>query len=132
MTRPRVLFVGPTRYALPLAAGLRRKWEAIESQVEFRVLARGDGADPRFELVRSDFYARLPLRVRNAIRAFRPQAIVAEDLRTAALAMSGRALAGRRMVLDSTVRERTTRSRVSMPWLRARRSIASSRSRREV
>ena len=36
------------------------------------------------------FYARLPFRVRRAIRKFRPEAIVAEDPRTATLVMLGR------------------------------------------
>jgi glycosyltransferase involved in cell wall biosynthesis len=88
-----VLFVGPTRYSLPLAPGLQRKWSAIDHELDYRVLARGSGGDARFELV-GDFYAGLPLRVRRTIREFRPHAIVAEDLRTAALAMAGRALAG--------------------------------------
>ena len=94
MSRPRVLFVGPTRYSLPLAPGLRRKWAALEQQLDYRVLARGHGdGDPRFELA-GDFYAGLPLRVRRTIGDFRPHAIVAEDLRTATLAMAGRAFAG--------------------------------------
>ena len=93
MSRPRVLFVGPTRYVLPLPPGLRRKWSALDRELDYRVLARGSGGDARFELV-GDFYAGLPLRVRRTIREFRPHAIVAEDLRTASLAMAGRALAG--------------------------------------
>jgi glycosyltransferase involved in cell wall biosynthesis len=91
---PRVLFVGPTRYSLPLSPGLERKWTAIERRLDYRVLARGTGAKPGWELVGSGFYAGLPLRVRRAIHDFRPQAIVAEDLRTATLVMAGRALAG--------------------------------------
>jgi len=87
--KPRVLFVGPTRYSLPLPPGLERKWSAIGDVIDYHVLARGTGADPRFRLT-ADFYARLPLRVRRAVREFRPQAIVAEDLRTAALVMAAR------------------------------------------
>jgi glycosyltransferase involved in cell wall biosynthesis len=94
LTRPRVLFVGPTRYALPLSPGLERKWSAIEQELDVRVLARGTGVDPRFELVDGSFYADLPRRVRATIREFRPQAIVAEDPRTATLVIAGRALAG--------------------------------------
>lgn len=89
MSRPRVLFVGPTRHELPLSPGLRRKWSAIEEVLDYRVLARGTGADPRFEL-HGDFYARLAPRARRSSREFRPQAIVAEDPRTAALVMAGR------------------------------------------
>ena len=87
--KPRVLFVGPTRYELPLPAGLQRKWDAIGEQLDYRVLARGSGSDPHFEL-RNDFYARVPDRVRRAARSFRAQAVVAEDPRTAALVMAGR------------------------------------------
>jgi glycogen(starch) synthase len=89
MSRPRVLFVGPTRYELPLSSGLERKWSAIEREFEVRALARGSGSDPRFEL-HSEFYSRVPYRVRRAVRDFRPQAIVAEDPRTAALVLLGR------------------------------------------
>jgi glycosyltransferase involved in cell wall biosynthesis len=94
VTRPRVLFVGPTRYALPLSPGLERKWGAIEQELEVRLLARQatgcHKADPRFELVGRAFYGSLPVRVRRVVRAFRPQAIVAEDPRTAALVLTTR------------------------------------------
>jgi glycosyltransferase involved in cell wall biosynthesis len=86
---PRVLFVGPTRYELPLSPGLARKWSAIGEVIDYRVLARGTGSDPSFEL-HSDFYARVMPRVRRLGRDFRPQAILAEDLRTASLAMAAR------------------------------------------
>ncbi len=94
MSRPRVLFVGPTRYDLPLSPGLARKWSAIEQRLEPRILARLATqcykVDPRFELVSGSFYGSLPVRVRRAVRNFRPQAIVAEDPRTAALALAAR------------------------------------------
>jgi hypothetical protein len=103
--KPRVLFVGRTRYRLPLPAWLERKWEAVGDELDYRVLASADG-DARssvpFELMApfpiadgAVFYVRLPFRVRRAIRAFRPQAIIAEDPRTATLVMLGRLLAGR-------------------------------------
>jgi glycosyltransferase involved in cell wall biosynthesis len=88
--KPRVLFVGPTRYELPLSPGLERKWAAIAEVLDYRVLARGAGSDARFEL-HADFYARAPGRVRRATRRLGAQAIVAEDPRTAALAIAGRA-----------------------------------------
>jgi glycosyltransferase involved in cell wall biosynthesis len=94
MIRPRVLFVGPTRYTLPLAPGLERKWAAIEQQLEVRVLARLATrcykADARFELVGGSFYGALPVLVRRAVRDFRPRAIVAEDPRTATLVIAAR------------------------------------------
>jgi glycosyltransferase involved in cell wall biosynthesis len=89
VSRPRVLFVGPTRYELPLSPGLERKWSAVERELDFHVLARGTGSDPRFRLV-SDFYAGLPVRVRRAVRELGAEVVVAEDLRTAALVMAGR------------------------------------------
>jgi glycosyltransferase involved in cell wall biosynthesis len=92
--KPRVLFVGPTRYDLPLSPGLERKWSAIAAVLDYRVLARLATqcykADSRFELVGGSFYGSLPVRVRRAVRDFRPQAIVAEDPRTAALVISAR------------------------------------------
>jgi glycosyltransferase involved in cell wall biosynthesis len=94
VSRPRVLFVGPTRYSLPLSPGLERKWSAIEQHLQVRIVARQattcHKVDARFELVRGSFYSRLPLLARRAIRAFRPQAVVAEDPRTAALVLAAR------------------------------------------
>jgi glycosyltransferase involved in cell wall biosynthesis len=108
MSLPRVLFVGPTRYSLPLPPGLQHKWDAIGRRLDVHVLARRDptgrdGADPRFELVDGSFYASLPWLARGAIRSFRPDAIVAEDLRTATLVMSGRALAGAKVPVIAEV-----------------------------
>jgi glycosyltransferase involved in cell wall biosynthesis len=101
--KPRVLFVGRTRYRLPLPSWLERKWDAVGHELDYRVLASAaDGArsSGRFELIARApagdgfaFYARLPFRVRKAIRRFRPEAIVAEDPRTATLVMLGRRLA---------------------------------------
>jgi glycosyltransferase involved in cell wall biosynthesis len=102
--KTRVLFVGRTRYRLPLPSSLERKWDAVGDTLDYRVLASSaDGArsSGRFELIGRSaaadgfaFYARLPFRVRRAIRRFRPEAIVAEDPRTATLVMLGRRLAG--------------------------------------
>ena len=36
--RPRVLFVGRSRYRLPLPAWLAKKWDAIEELVDYRVI----------------------------------------------------------------------------------------------
>jgi glycosyltransferase involved in cell wall biosynthesis len=103
--KPRVLFVGRTRYRLPLAPWLEHKWTALGAELDLRVLASEDpantGSDPRFSLIPAApiadgvaFYARLPFRVRSAIRRLRPHVVVAEDPRTATLVMDGRALAG--------------------------------------
>ena len=107
MSRPRVLFVGPTRYRLPLPASLQKKFDSLERELDYRVLARAADATAssgRFELVRPArprlldgalFYLSLPLRTRRAIRSFRPDAVVAEDPYAAAAAVAARALARR-------------------------------------
>jgi glycosyltransferase involved in cell wall biosynthesis len=103
--KPRVLFVGRTRYRLPLPGWLERKWSAVGEELDLHVLASAEpgdaGSDPRFSLIPAApfadgvvFYARLPFRVRRAIRALRPEAIVAEDPRTASLVIFARRLAG--------------------------------------
>ncbi len=91
---PRVLFVGATRYALPLPPGLERKFAALERVLDYRVLARGTGDHPRFRVFPSGagFYGRLPGELRRELRSFRPEVIVAEDPRTAAIAMLARRL----------------------------------------
>jgi glycosyltransferase involved in cell wall biosynthesis len=107
--RPRVLFVGRVRYELPLPSWLAPKWDAIQEELDLRVLAaasnRSGGSDPRFRLDRPFrprildgivFYLRLPARVRNEIRRFDPAAIVASDPIVGAASLLGRRLAGRR------------------------------------
>lgn len=104
--RPRVLMVGRTRYSLPLPEWLARKFEALERQVDYRVLAAAESGGPlaqaRFRLVPPSrprlldgilFYLRLPFLVRAQIRDFRPDVIMAESPYTAAAALIGRALA---------------------------------------
>ena len=81
--KPRVLFVGRTRYRLPLEGGLARKWDALAAQMDVRAIAAGTGSDPRFRLVRPRrldglrFYAGLPFRVAREIRSFAPNAVIA-------------------------------------------------------
>ena len=109
--RPRVLFVGRTRYRLPLPAWLAKKFDALERQLDFRVVASAESADQetrdaRFRLLAPHrprlvdgilFYVRCPFAVRRAIDEFDPEAIVAESPYTGAAALLGRALApGRR------------------------------------
>jgi glycosyltransferase involved in cell wall biosynthesis len=84
--KPRVLFVGRTRYRLPLSGPLARKWDALAEVFELRVLASGVGPeDPRFRLVGPGpldgprFYLTLPVRVVRELRSFRPQVVVAES-----------------------------------------------------
>lgn len=103
--RPRILMVGRTRYTLPLPDWLGRKFDALERQLDFRVIASVDGRhatpDDRFRLLEPSrirlldgvlFYLRLPFHVRRQIIDFRPQAIIAESPYTAAPALVGRAL----------------------------------------
>lgn len=88
--RPRAVFVGHTRYQLPLPRGLERKWDALEEHLEYVVVAAGEGTphvDPRFELshvgVRKIeglvFHACLANRLRRIIGVFRPDAVVAQS-----------------------------------------------------
>jgi glycosyltransferase involved in cell wall biosynthesis len=102
---PRVLFVGRTRYTLPLPEWLAKKWDALERQLDYRVLASAEPGSPtaagRFRLVPPTrvrlldgpfFYLRFPFWVRRQIREFRPEAIVCESPYTGAAAIVGRAL----------------------------------------
>jgi glycosyltransferase involved in cell wall biosynthesis len=109
MSRPRVLFVGRTRYKLPLAPWLARKWDAVEQQLDYRLLgaASGDSAgnDLRFQLARPVrpavldapvFYLLLPARLRREINRFDPDAIIASDPIVGAAALVGSRIGGRR------------------------------------
>jgi glycosyltransferase involved in cell wall biosynthesis len=88
----RVLFVGRTRYRLPLEGGLARKWDALSTLMDVRVVASGVGRDPRFHLVPPrpldgpSFYVSLPWVVASELRSFRPDAVVAESVFEAAAA----------------------------------------------
>lgn len=104
--RPRVLFVGRSRYSLPVPGWLAKKWDAIEEQLDYRILGAAEAGSPlrseRFRLTapmrprRLDgilFHVRLPLRVRNQIREFRPDVVVAADPFIGAAVLAGRKLA---------------------------------------
>ncbi len=91
--RPRVLFVGRTRYRLPLPDWLAKKWDALARQLDYRVVAsaaEGDEphSDERFRLLAplkprlldgALFYIRAPLAVRRQLLEFDPEAVVAES-----------------------------------------------------
>ena len=87
-----MLFVGRTRYRLPLNDTLARKWDALSEQLELRVLAAGTGEDPRFHLVSPKpldgplFYATLPVRIARELRSFEPEVILCESPYEAAAA----------------------------------------------
>jgi glycosyltransferase involved in cell wall biosynthesis len=90
VTKPRLLLVARTRYALPLSPGLERKFGALRERFDLRVLAtsaegraRDDGT---FRLVGRLglldgplFYLLLPIRVRRIAREHRPVAIVTQS-----------------------------------------------------
>lgn len=99
-----MIFVGRTRYRLPLDAGLARKWDALSEELDLRVLARrsdgtGDAGDERFDLSPplrprvvdgALYHLLLPLRIRRAVRAFAPDVLVAETPQVAAFALLAR------------------------------------------
>jgi glycosyltransferase involved in cell wall biosynthesis len=103
--KPKLLLVGRSRYELPLSDSLAEKFGALEAELDVRVLAAhggGEGTDRRFDLVRPirprrldgpAFYAALPFRVARELRAFRPDAVLAQGAQEAALAIIGRKLA---------------------------------------
>ena len=89
---PRILFVGRTRYLLPLPGWLAKKWDAIEEVIDYRVVGAaepgGETKSARFRLRPPArprlldgvlFYIRLPFRIRRQIEEFKPEAIIAAD-----------------------------------------------------
>ena len=98
--KPRVLFVS-RRVQLPLSPSLARKWDAVGRELDFRVLAGGDGRNERFHLARTlpaldgpAFFAALPVRIARELRSFRPQVVLAQGAHEAAAALAARRLAG--------------------------------------
>jgi glycosyltransferase involved in cell wall biosynthesis len=97
VSRPRVLFVSRTRYRLPLDPSVARKWDALATEMDVRVLAGGDADDDgRFRLVPGSspaFYLSLPQRVAEELRRFRPDVVVAQSPYEASSVLAGRSLA---------------------------------------
>jgi glycosyltransferase involved in cell wall biosynthesis len=103
--KKRLLMVGRSRYTLPLSPSLEQKFDALSRELDVRVLAssgRGSATDSRFALVRPirpraldglAFYALLPFRVARELRAFRPDAVLAQGAQEAGLVVIGRKLA---------------------------------------
>ena len=103
--KPRVLFVGRSRYRLPLDPALARKWDALREHFDVRVLATGaDGPqrDETFHLVRdrrlASFYALLPALAAREVHEFDPDVIVTQSPYEA-VAVS-RVRAGAKLVLE--------------------------------
>jgi len=101
----KLLMVGRMRYSLPLSPSLAQKFDALDEELDVRVLGSaggGNGSDPRFALApavrprRLDgaaFYALLPFRVARELRRFRPDAVLVQGGQETALTLVGRALA---------------------------------------
>lgn len=100
--KPRVLFVGRTRYAFPLDDAQRRKWDALDEVLELRVLATGHSDDRRFDLLPSLgtnlvdaplFYGSLPARLARALRTFSPDVVICQSGYETAAALAARRIA---------------------------------------
>jgi glycosyltransferase involved in cell wall biosynthesis len=107
--------VGRTRYRLPLNESLRAKFDALEREVDLRVLGSApEGAstgDEMFTLVPparpraldgAAFHAALPVRVARELRRYRPDAVLVQGAHEAAAVLAGRRLAGSsaKVILD--------------------------------
>jgi glycosyltransferase involved in cell wall biosynthesis len=105
VSKPRVLFVGRTRYRLPLSPALARKFDALKRELDVRVLASAaagsPGGDGTFTLVPPfrprvldgiSFWLALPVRVARLLRSFRPDAVVCQTAYDAAAALLARRL----------------------------------------
>jgi glycosyltransferase involved in cell wall biosynthesis len=102
--KPRVLFVSRERFRLPLDGAQRRKWDAVATVVEHRVLAASaPGApthDAHFRLVGKArvldgplFYLLLPFRIARQLRAFRPEAALVQGIHETVAFLIARRLA---------------------------------------
>jgi glycosyltransferase involved in cell wall biosynthesis len=105
--KPRVLFLGRSRYTLPLPAWLAKKWDAIEELIDYRVFGAAAAGSPlqsdRFRLRAPGhpraldgalFYLRLPFWIRRQIADFEPEVLVAADPFIGGCTLLGRRLAG--------------------------------------
>src|SRR5437762_2687759 len=88
------------RWSRAVSASLARKWDAVGRELDFRVLAGGNGHDARFHLARTlpaldgpAFFAALPVRIARELRDFRPHAVLAQGAHEAAAALAARRLA---------------------------------------
>jgi glycosyltransferase involved in cell wall biosynthesis len=107
VSRPRVLFVGRTRYRLPLSPSLAQKFAALGRELDVHVLASaapGSAADDAtFTLVRPlrlrrldglAFWLALPVRVARLLRRLHPDAVICQTAYDAAATLVARRLAG--------------------------------------
>lgn len=106
MSKPKVLFVGRTRYRLPLSPNLARKFEALGEELDVAVLGSAPAGSPTradgFTLVAplhprvldgAAFWLALPFRAARLLRRERPDGVVAQTAYEAAAALAARRLA---------------------------------------
>jgi colanic acid/amylovoran biosynthesis glycosyltransferase len=111
--KPKVLFVSRERFRLPLDGAQKRKWDAVASVVEHRVLAAAAPSSPtrdaHFHLVATAavldgplFYLLLPWRIARELRDFRPEAALVQGIHETVAFLVARRLAGvdTRVILD--------------------------------
>jgi glycosyltransferase involved in cell wall biosynthesis len=135
---PRALFVGRTRFRVPLDPPTQEKYDAIGRELDYLVLASaadGDGASAapgRFDLAQPAsvrlldgplYYLRLPLRVGRALRRFSPDAVFAEDPAIAGLVLLVRRAIGGRAVVIAEIHG-DWRQATRLYGSRARRALA--------
>ncbi len=105
--KPRVLFVSRERHRLPLRGAQLRKWDAIGTHLDYRVLAAAPAGWPtrgqRFSLVGPArpvlldgalFYLLLPCRIARELREFRPDAAIVQGVHEMLGFLVGRRIAG--------------------------------------
>jgi glycogen synthase len=103
--KPRVLFVGRTRYRLPLSPSLERKFDALREELDVHVLGSapagaptsGDGFTlvPPLRVRALDgvvFWLALPFRTARLLGQLRPDAVVAQTAYEATAALVARRL----------------------------------------
>jgi glycosyltransferase involved in cell wall biosynthesis len=111
--KPKVLFVSRERFRLPLDGAQKRKWDAVASVVEHRVLAAAAPGSPtrdaHFHLVGAVrfldgplFYLLLPWRIARQLRRFAPDAALVQGIHETVAFLIARRLtgAGTKVILD--------------------------------
>jgi len=111
--KPKVLFVSRERFRLPLEGAQKRKWDAVGSVVDHRVLAAATAGsttrNDRFHLVGKKplldgplFYLLLPWRIARELRDFRPDASLVQGIHETVAFLVARRLSGARtrVILD--------------------------------
>jgi glycosyltransferase involved in cell wall biosynthesis len=101
-----VLFVGRTRYRLPLSPSLAQKFDALAGELDLRVLGSAapgtTTGDETFRLVPPlrprvldglFFWLALPVRIARLLREFRPEAVFCQTAFEAAAVLLGRRIA---------------------------------------